>query len=227
MFRFVGAVRQLYSAQKCIYNKFVGFHRFRLSSIQNQKMFAPKVFSVEHSAGLWLTVVSCGVFLGVLSLFIHAVYERRRRKQFRRRIEESRRSRENHRQQGMMDEEFFLDFLGGLIQSEEGYNNNNNSALEQPLLNTAEQDTAGAEARPTAPSLAESDLSDGSLGSGYEDHPLAYKCPICTSTIAHLHVIPCGHAFHQKCIHKALDSKGECPICRTHTKKEDIKPVFG
>eukprot|EP01138_Halocafeteria_seosinensis_P006220 gb/GECG01006361.1/.p1 GENE.gb/GECG01006361.1/~~gb/GECG01006361.1/.p1 ORF type:complete len:195 (+),score=13.20 gb/GECG01006361.1/:1-585(+) len=94
----------------------------------------------------------------------------------------------------------------------------------QPLLDEEGEE----EVKPSAPSLANSDeLSCSSLPPEYDDSPLAYTCCICYSTIKHIHVLGCGHAFHQKCIVKALKQKEECPHCRQPQTLDDIRGVYG
>tara|TARA_Y100000389_G_scaffold164614_1_gene168441 strand:- start:39819 stop:40136 length:318 start_codon:yes stop_codon:yes gene_type:complete len=40
------------------------------------------------------------------------------------------------------------------------------------------------------------------------------KCVICMSGLYDEHIIPCGHSFHTKCIHKWMKRHNTCPICR-------------
>lgn len=39
-------------------------------------------------------------------------------------------------------------------------------------------------------------------------------CVICIVGLYDTYMIPCGHTFHRKCIHKWIKSHNTCPICR-------------
>lgn len=40
------------------------------------------------------------------------------------------------------------------------------------------------------------------------------SCCICMDDIKRRFILPCGHAFHRKCVHQWLHEKNECPVCR-------------
>ena len=37
----------------------------------------------------------------------------------------------------------------------------------------------------------------------------------------------CGHMFHEECIKKWLQTKGECPNCKTKLTAADYHPLYG
>lgn len=40
------------------------------------------------------------------------------------------------------------------------------------------------------------------------------KCVICLSELYDICMIPCGHTFHNRCIHKWMRKHNTCPVCR-------------
>ena len=41
------------------------------------------------------------------------------------------------------------------------------------------------------------------------------ECPICLNEMNDTVHLPCGHAFHSDCILNWIDTKRNCPICRS------------
>jgi len=67
------------------------------------------------------------------------------------------------------------------------------------------------------------------IGTFFPSRPLDYNCAICLEEMDHrkrVKVLPCMHAFHEKCINVWLERNRICPICRHHIWMEKSKSFF-
>jgi len=90
------------------------------------------------------------------------------------------------------------------------------AALHEPTRNR------GASRR-AIDDLPTSTYHDGmDIGGGAEDDEPS--CPVCFTTFAdgdRLRILPCKHAFHQRCIDEWLDRNASCPLCRRSIFADD------
>ncbi len=47
-------------------------------------------------------------------------------------------------------------------------------------------------------------------------------CCVCMEPIKRRFMLPCGHAFHRKCIRKWLQENNTCPVCRANVIEETV-----
>ncbi|XRA97250.1 RING-type domain-containing protein [Pycnococcus provasolii] len=56
------------------------------------------------------------------------------------------------------------------------------------------------------------------------------NCPICFVTLwgSELACVStrCGHVFHRRCLHRAMDSRAACPKCQEAIKRQDVRRVY-
>ncbi|EGZ21691.1 hypothetical protein PHYSODRAFT_494439, partial [Phytophthora sojae] len=49
------------------------------------------------------------------------------------------------------------------------------------------------------------------------------QCAICLCAYDNPVSLPCNHCFCEECIHRALELKAVCPICKTPAKKRRLR----
>jgi hypothetical protein len=76
-----------------------------------------------------------------------------------------------------------------------------------------------------SPVYSTSSQDDALLGNGLdaaEEFDERLACPICQlPAFCAVMTKKCGHHFHQSCLNKALQSKKQCPVCRTPVKAKE------
>jgi hypothetical protein len=94
-------------------------------------------------------------------------------------------------------------------------------------------------APPTAPTVHQRQPPTRVSSQSQEDNDLVKpekrdrECVICfrgfddlMNSDEELHTTPCGHIFCYKCIRKALEERGRCPICRERVDPEHTLRIY-